>query len=199
MHAASVQTEGAAKPETVASRFPGYPGPVLALDLATKTGVAIWHADGRVSISTQAFRDLKGGHPGDRWHRFATWLTRTDEREGGFAGVFYEATDFLVSNKDGDGNSIGPSIQNVRIKFGFEAHLLRWCRVMRGIPVESFAPSTCRKAFVGSGRAKKLDVIAECRRRGYEPPDDNAADALAVLAAGLSKYALDIPQGPGVF
>lgn len=185
--------------KAAAATGPGYPGPVLALDLATVTGAAIYGADGRVVLSKHEFREIKGAHPGDRWHRFTTWLTREDNRAGGFAAVFYESTDFLVSIPDKQGNPRGPSIQNARVKFGFEAHLLRWCRVMRGVPVEGLAPSTCRKAFCKTGRAKKDDVIEECRRRGYEPPDDNAADAMAVLAAGLATFALDVPMGPGAF
>ena len=53
----------------------------------------------------------------------------------------------------------------------------------------SQAPSnSVRKAFCGSGRAKKPEVWAECLRRGWKPQDDNAADALALMDYAVLLY-----------
>lgn len=51
----------------------------------------------------------------------------------------------------------------------------------RGLRVYEVAVSTVRKHFCGDGRATKDDVMAECRRRAWEPVDHNAGDALAAL------------------
>lgn len=61
------------------------------------------------------------------------------------------------------------------------------CRL--DIPVSKASSSTARKFFCGDGRAKKPEVLAECRRRGWEPDDHDQADALCLLdyAVGLYK------------
>lgn len=46
---------------------------------------------------------------------------------------------------------------------------------------ETVPAVTVRKSLTGSGGSKKPDVIWWCRRLGWEPRDNNAADALAVL------------------
>ena len=51
--------------------------------------------------------------------------------------------------------------------------------------VRSVAISTVKKHFAGSGKAKKPDMIAAARSRGWSPGDDNEADALAVLSYGI--------------
>lgn len=51
----------------------------------------------------------------------------------------------------------------------------------RGLRTFEVASSTVRKHFCGHGNADKDVVTAECRRRGWEPVDHNAADALALL------------------
>jgi Holliday junction resolvasome RuvABC endonuclease subunit len=50
-----------------------------------------------------------------------------------------------------------------------------------GIPV-----STIKKTATGNGHASKEDMIVFAKRCGFNPVDDNAADSLAVLFAGLN-------------
>ncbi|MER2263524.1 crossover junction endodeoxyribonuclease RuvC [Methylobacterium oxalidis] len=42
--------------------------------------------------------------------------------------------------------------------------------------------TSLKKFFTGNGRAEKADMMAACRRLGWNPKDDNAADALALWA-----------------
>lgn len=49
-----------------------------------------------------------------------------------------------------------------------------------GIPYRKLYNATIKKAFTGSGKAKKIDIIVECERRGWVVGcDDNRADAAA--------------------
>ena len=48
-------------------------------------------------------------------------------------------------------------------------------------------PISLKKWFTGSGKAQKPQMIAECRRRGWDVTDDNAADALALVAFAESQ------------
>ena len=46
----------------------------------------------------------------------------------------------------------------------------------RGVPVGTWKRQAC-----GKGNASKDEVIAAMRLRGFEPADDNEADAIAIL------------------
>lgn len=63
---------------------------------------------------------------------------------------------------------------------GFMAHLTAWCEhhqiPYRGVPV-----GTIKKHATGKGNAGKDAVIAAVRAWGFDPADDNEADALAIL------------------
>ena len=48
--------------------------PVLALDLATATGWALWDGHGVLTHGVQAFPLRRGESPGMRWLRFRRWL-----------------------------------------------------------------------------------------------------------------------------
>jgi Holliday junction resolvasome RuvABC endonuclease subunit len=59
-----------------------------------------------------------------------------------------------------------------------------------GIPV-----GTIKKFATGKGNASKEEMMAAARLRGFNPIDDNAADALAILLTGL--HALNSQQNRG--
>lgn len=61
-----------------------------------------------------------------------------------------------------------------------------------GIITDGWAPASIKKHFCGNGRAQKADVEAACRSRGWCFPDNNAADALAVL--DMAAHMLMVPQ-----
>ena len=68
-----------------------------------------------------------------------------------------------------------------RMQLGLAAVVELWC-YGRDILVTEAAAPTVRAKVLGNGRAKKADVIAWCIARGWQPGDDNQADALALLA-----------------
>ncbi len=53
------------------------------------------------------------------------------------------------------------------------------------VPAWALEISSIKKHFAGHGYASKDDVIFVCRRRGWDPADDNVADALAILDFGI--------------
>lgn len=58
------------------------------------------------------------------------------------------------------------------------AAIQEWC-VDNKITFESVGVGTLKKFWTGKGNAKKPDMMAEARKRGFEPDTDNEADALA--------------------
>jgi Holliday junction resolvasome RuvABC endonuclease subunit len=63
---------------------------------------------------------------------------------------------------------------------GFMNLLLEWCEV-HGIPAEAYPVGAIKKYWTGNGSASKELMISMCRQRGYQPRDDNEADAIAML------------------
>jgi Holliday junction resolvasome RuvABC endonuclease subunit len=61
-----------------------------------------------------------------------------------------------------------------------------------GIPV-----TTIKKYATGKGNATKEEMMDFARRRGFNPVDDNSADALAILLTGLN--ALSFQQSRGAY
>lgn len=62
---------------------------------------------------------------------------------------------------------------------GYLSHLQVWCEE-RDVPHEGVLPSVVKKFWAGRGNAKKPEMIKEAQRRGFDPKDDNTADAIAL-------------------
>ncbi len=63
---------------------------------------------------------------------------------------------------------------------GFWAHLTAWCE-HRNIPYQGVPVGTIKKHATGRGNAGKAAMIAALRLKGFQPTDDNEADAPALL------------------
>ena len=63
---------------------------------------------------------------------------------------------------------------------GFLAHVTAWCE-HHEIPYEAVPVGTIKRHATGKGNANKDAVIAAVRNLGFDPADDNEADALAIL------------------
>ena len=63
---------------------------------------------------------------------------------------------------------------------GFLATLSAWCE-QRSIPYQGVPVGTIKRHVTGKGNADKAAVIAAIRARGFNPTDDNEADAIAIL------------------
>lgn len=81
----------------------------------------------------------------------------------------------------GKGGTTRPTnIHTIRLAFGF-ATVIELCCARRAIPCYEGHIQSVRAHFVGTGRAGKDDVEAECRRRGWSPRTPDEADAMALL------------------
>lgn len=150
-------------------------GPIqtfLALDLATKTGWALQTPHGVHSgVVDFAPRRFEGG--GMRFLRFANWL-RSDFLGPGATrpqAVLFEQ----VHNHKG--------IDAAHIYGGLMAHLTAILE-HEGVPYLGVGVGAIKAMATGKGNAPKDAVIAAMRERGFDPKDDNEADALALMCWG---------------
>lgn len=63
---------------------------------------------------------------------------------------------------------------------GLLGTLQAWC-IENGIEYEGVPVGTIKKSWTGSGNANKEMMIAEAVKRGFNPKDDNEADAIALF------------------
>ncbi len=138
----------------------------LALDLGTKTGFAVTAARGVVVSGTWGLGDVK-----DKDGRFVRLREQLDRQ--------HKATPFKrVAFEDVKAHK---GTQAAHIYGGFKATLITWCRDNGlGEPV-AVPVGTLKKYWTGKGNADKTAMIARARECGYEPCDDNEADAIALL------------------
>jgi len=145
---------------------------ILALDLGTHTGWALRHRDGTTTSGSESFapRRFEGG--GMRYLRFKRWLTEVKHSADGIEAVYFEE----VRRHAG--------VDAAHAYGGFLAHLTAWCEHHQ-IPYQGVPVGTIKKHATGRGNAGKAEVIAAMRAQGFDPADDNEADALALLQWAL--------------
>ena len=141
---------------------------ILALDLGSITGWALYSADGTIVSGTMSFRPSRYEGGGMRYLRFRSWLNELARRGGQIETVHFEE----VRRHAGT--------DAAHIYGGFLAHLSSWCEAemvaYQGVPV-----GTIKHFIAGKGNVDKQAVIAAVRARGFSPAGDNEADALAIL------------------
>lgn len=140
---------------------------VLALDLGTKTGFAVLRRDGTIIHGTEAFTPRKSWTPGQRWQRFRVWLAGIIQREQVHA-IAYESVHRHIGTDAA--HAYGAYLAFVEV--AADSH---------GLTLHPVGVGTVKKHWTGAGNAKKDEMIAEAKRRGFRPDSDNAADALAIL------------------
>jgi Holliday junction resolvasome RuvABC endonuclease subunit len=149
----------------------------LCLDLGTTTGWALadWHphsngTDPRIISGTISFKPGRYEGGGMRYLRFRYWL---DEMlPHGATAIFYEEV------------RRHSAVDAAHVYGGLMATLTAWCEdhsiAYTGIPV-----GTIKKHISGRGNANKRLVIESVKRLGYDPKDDNEADAIALASCIL--------------
>ena len=150
---------------------------ILALDLGTTTGWAMRLADGVVVSGTMEFRSGRYEGGGMRFLRFRSWLDHLLDGAKAIDLIHFEE----VRRHAGT--------DAAHIYGGFLAHLSAWCE-FKHIPYQGVPVGTIKRHATGKGNAGKDAVIAAMRARGFNPEDDNEADALAVLT-----WAIDTQGG----
>lgn len=149
---------------------------ILALDLGTKTG---WAA-GVTHISksgTENFAPGKFSGGGMRFLKFERWLD-TWAAGDGLIEVIFEA----VRKHHG--------VDAAHIYGGLLAVLTKWCE-QRNIPYQGYPVGAIKKFATGNGNADKQRMIAAIQKQGFNPKDDNEADAIALWGLRMSQ----LPEG----
>jgi hypothetical protein len=146
---------------------------ILALDLGTKTGWALY-SEGEVISSTFDMVPRNGEGVGIRFLRFRREFLNNfkNVRE-----VYFEE----VRRHEGT--------HAAHIYGGLWATLCAWCEE-NTIPYHGLEVAQIKKHVTGKGNANKAQMVAAMRERGYKPIDDNEADALAILSFARKQRAI---------
>lgn len=155
----------------------------MALDLATKTGWALWDGS-RIESGVQDFTKRRGESNGMLFLNFNRWL----EGQLALNQVMPPArcVDLIVfeqaHHRGGAATEIAVGLMTRVLEYG----------ARYGIDHTSVHSMTLKKWATGSGKASKESMIQAARRRGFTHldyiPDDNEADALLILAHSIEKY-----------
>lgn len=141
---------------------------ILALDLGTTTGWALRLVDGTITSGSESFRPQRFEGGGMRYLRFRHWLTEVKQTADAIHAVYFEE----VRRHAG--------VDAAHAYGGFLAHLTAWCEHHQ-IPYQGVPVGTIKKHATGKGNAGKDAMIAAAQAQGFDPADDNEADALAIL------------------
>ncbi len=155
-------------PLAAVSEGPKDDGSLLALDLGTRTGWAVRTPEGRITSGTESFRPGRFEGGGMRYLRFRRWLENLKATVGQIEAIYFEE----VRRHAG--------VDAAHAYGGFLGQLTAWCEHQR-IPYQGVPVGTIKKHVTGRGNAAKRDVIAAVQARGFQPTDDNEADAIALL------------------
>ncbi|WP_259400481.1 crossover junction endodeoxyribonuclease RuvC [Roseovarius sp. SCSIO 43702] len=154
-------------PTPMSAPFPGVPV-ILALDLGTTTGWALHGHDGLITSGTVSFRPGRFDGGGMRYLRLTNWLSEIDRLSGPIEAIWFEE----VRRHAGT--------DAAHVYGGLMATLTAWAE-LRGVPYEGVPVGTIKRFATGKGNANKDAMIAATRDRGFNPVDDNEADAIAIL------------------
>lgn len=153
----------------------------LTLDLGTKTGFAIGSKSAMISGTLQ----LKPS----RWQGGGMVYVKFREELNKMRAAYGVTQVYFEEVRRHAGTDAAHRYG------GLMATLTAWCEE-HGIPYEGVPVGTIKKSFTGNGNASKERMIEECRKRGYEPCDDNEADAIAIFDWALNQAGADAPKEP---
>ena len=157
--------------------------PILALDLATKTGWALQDRDGQILSGVKEFPLKRGESRGIRFLRFRKWLREILET-GNFGCRFCDNTPGVIVYEQAHHRGGYATEVAVGLVTDVLAEAAR-----EGIEHMSVHSGTLKKATTGSGRSSKADMIAQVKL--WYPNthiiDDNHADALCLLNYGINE------------
>jgi len=151
---------------------------ILALDLGTTTGWALRDRTGHITSGSESFRPQRFEGGGMRYLRFRRWISEVQESVSEIQFLYFEEVRRHVG------------VDAAHVYGGLLATLTAWCEHHQ-IPYQGVPVGTIKKHATGKGNAGKADVIMAIRARGYDPVDDNEADALALLNWAIAQHALE--------
>ena len=146
---------------------------ILALDLGTDYGFAIYKDDGKFISGTKKLRTYKEKF-GARFHEFRKWLLDIISKHG-IDSVYFER---VYGHK---------GIEAGHCYGGFMYTLASVC-YQQNIPCISFSVQAIKKFMTGKGNANKDEIIAAVRCKGFNPATDDEADAIAIMLLALEEW-----------
>jgi len=147
---------------------------VLALDLATATGWALSRPGCPLEYGTRTFKSqTQQIHKGRMWKEVIAFLKSKNEIGDPITHVFHEQPAKFEN------------WHSTVILHGQVAIVQLWC-ALKGIPCQDVPIGTIKKHATDKGNASKSDMIAAVQASGYDPKDDNQADAIAIADLALT-------------
>lgn len=146
---------------------------ILSLDLGTQTGWAIKKPDSDIISGTVCLCHEEERDRDIRYLCFRDWLNNLIIKYPDITQVYYE----IVRRHLG--------ILSAHVYGGYRGIMLAWA-YDHNIKCMCYSPATIKKYITGKGNASKQQVIDAIKERGYDPCDDNEADALAIMLIGLN-------------
>ena len=140
---------------------------VLALDCATLCGYAVSESP---FSGVMDLKPSKTQRPGTRYQKLRSLLKRALMHHPDIALVVYEEP---IPHHKGIGAA--------EMAWGYVAVIKLWC-ADNNMPVRGVYIASWKKFVTGKGNATKDDVIYAVRKLGFNPIDDNHADALGIMA-----------------
>lgn len=147
---------------------------ILALDLGTKTGWAIKTEIEEITSGSQSFHSKRHEGAGMRYLKFKRWLEQMIESNG-ITEVYYEEVRRHVGT------------DAAHVYGGLQSQLQVIC-VEKGIPFSSVPVGTIKKSATNKGNASKEQMVEAARQAGFDPKDDNQADAIHLLRYVLQPF-----------
>lgn len=146
---------------------------VLALDIATRCGYYSLHGGGTWNFTESKRRN------GNKQHKDFRDTLLNFIRGNGIRRIVAE--DINVNNHFTDMRKLSE----------FRGILFEICDELDLPEPEFINVATLKKWATGNGRADKAEMMRACREHyGYQPPDDNAADACHLFYYYLRKHRL---------
>ena len=122
----------------------------------------------QIVSGTVSFKPSRYDGGGIRYLRFRGWLEGIAADGGRIGAIHFEEVRAHAGT------------DAAHVYGGLLATLTAWCE-QHGIAYQGVPVGTIKRFIAGKGNADKAAVIAAVRARGFNPTDDNEADALAIL------------------
>ena len=147
---------------------------LLAVDLGQQTGWALRQASGLITSGSHGFKPGRFEGGGMPLLLFAAWLSELHGTAGPLGRVVFE--EVRAHKGTAAAHTYG----------AFLGQLSAWCEA-HGVAYQGVPVATIKKHATGKGNAGKDLVIAAMQARGFQPVDDNEADALAILHWAMAR------------
>ena len=141
---------------------------ILALDLGTHTGWALRSRDGSISSGVEDFTATRFSSGGMKFLLFKKWLEDLQMAVGGIDVLYFEEVRRHLG------------VDAAHCYGAFMGQLTTFCETHH-IPYQGISVSVIKKFATGKGNSGKDEMMAAAQAAGFQPKDDNEADALHLL------------------